>query len=264
MRKYVSLLTLAISSVSMAQVTYSSNFDALAVGNLAGQDGWLTGSGTSNVPAVTNNAWLSSPNSVMLTRPASGGSSFNSVARLFAAGAPSANTRFLSASADIFVQSIDGPDRYFGIGFGTAATATSGFMGVALGGNGLRGGGGSYASYNSLAGGLLQSRSLGDFTGRWIRVSVAADRASATNNVVFTFSGLGTSGGNASETFTRSVNFGTSNLTHIQLFSDWGSTSTTAGTAFVDNVSFQAVPEPATMAVMGLGVAALLRRRKKA
>ncbi|HZH98429.1 MAG TPA: PEP-CTERM sorting domain-containing protein [Fimbriimonadaceae bacterium] len=264
MRKYALLLALAASSVSMAQVTYSTNFDTMSIGNLAGQDGWITGSGTSNVPAVTNNAWLSSPNSVMLTRPASGGSSFNSVSRAFAPGAANAANRMLIASADIFVQSIAGTDRYFGIGFGTSALATGGYMGIALGGNGLRGGGGSYASYNDLAGGLLQSRALGDFSGRWVRVSVAADRMLTTNNVVFTFSGLGTSGGNATETFTKSVNFGTTNISHIQLFSDWGSSSTVAGTAFVDNVSFQAVPEPATMAVMGLGVAALLRRRKRA
>lgn len=40
--------------------------------------------------------------------------------------------------------------------------------------------------------------------------------------------------------------------------------STSGSNAFVDNVSIQAVPEPATMAVLGLGAAALLRRRRRA
>ncbi|RYG33416.1 PEP-CTERM sorting domain-containing protein [bacterium] len=40
--------------------------------------------------------------------------------------------------------------------------------------------------------------------------------------------------------------------------------STSGSNAFVDNVSIQAVPEPATMAALGLGAAALLRRRRRA
>ncbi len=259
-------LALGVVGAASAQVNYGSNFDpsTYAVGTLAGQDGWVTGSGTTNLPLVTNNISFSSPQSVMLTYPGSN-ATFNSVAHPFAAGAPSASTMILTASAKIFVQNIAGTDRYFGIGFGTSTLATSGFLGIALGGNGLRGGGGSYSSYNSFAGGLLQSRTTADYFGRWVGVKILADRSTAVNNVTFQFSGLGTSGGASTETFVKSVNFGTVNLAQVQLFSDWGSSSTVQGTAFIDDAGFgaNAVPEPASMAVLGLGAAALLRRRRK-
>ena len=260
MRNLLALAALAVVSGANAQANYSPNFDALALANLAGQDGWTAGSGTGGV--VTNNASLSPSNSVFLTNTVS---SFNSVGHVMAIGAPSVNTQILTGSANVRVNSVAGADRYFGIGFGTSGLATSGFIGVALGGNGLRGNGGSYASFNGLTNDLLQSRITADFVGRWVNISFTANRALTTNNVVFTFSGLGTGGGAATETFTKSVNFGTTNLTHAQIFTDWDGTSAVAGNANVDDVRFGAnpVPEPATMAALGLGVAAMLRRRKK-
>lgn len=263
--KRLAIFALAVvGAVSAHAQSYSSNFDALSLGNLNGQDGWVTGSGTTNLPTVTNNNSFSPSNSVFLNFPGTN-ATFNSVSHALAAGAPSPATRFISGSARIFVQSLAGADRYFGIGFGTGTLATNGFIGIALGGNGLRGGGGSYASYNSLTTGQLQNRTTADFVGRWVSVAFEADRSLTTNNARFTFSGLGTSGGAATESFVKSVNFGTTNLTHVQMFSDWGSSSTVTGSAYIDNVNFSAsaVPEPASMAVLGLGVAALLRRRKK-
>ncbi|MBX3118561.1 MAG: PEP-CTERM sorting domain-containing protein [Fimbriimonadaceae bacterium] len=250
-----------------AQVNYGTNFDpaTYAPGLLNGQDGWVAGSGSSNLPTVTNNVSFSSPQSVMLVGNPGTGSTFNSSGHLFGAGLPSAGTMLLTASAMVRVDSI-GADRYFGIAFGASALATGGRIGIFLGGNGLRGGGGSYASFNSLAGGLLQSRTTADFLGRWIRVSMTADRSSAVNNMTFTFSGLDTTGGAATESFTRSADLSLINLTHVQVVSDWSSSSAHNGLAFVDNAQFGAnpVPEPATMAVLGIGAMALIRRRKKA
>lgn len=255
-----------IGAAANAQVTYSSNFDPslYSVGGLVGQDSWIAGSGTSNLPQVTNNKSNSPTQSVLLVGNVGSGSNFESNARAFAAGLSTPDTFMLKASAKIWVDAIGGADRYFGIGFGVSALATGGRLGVAIGGNGLRGGGGTYAAYNGLTSGLLQSRTTADFLGRWVDVSVVADRSLTTNNVVFTFGNLGTSGGSATETFTTSADFTGLNLSHIQVFSDWGSSSAVSGTAFIDDVQFQAVPEPATMTALGLGVAALLRRRKKA
>ncbi len=217
---------------------------------------------------MTNNASLSPTQSVLLaTSTATGASTFFTAGHALAAGAPSAATRYLTAQASVFVQSVAGDDRYFGVGFGTSALATSGFAGIALGGNGLRGGAGSYASYNGVTGGLLQARTKADFLGRWVTLQMVADRSLTTNNVTFTFSGLGTSGGSATQTFTTSANFGTTNLTSAQIFCDWGSTSSVQGSAFVDNASFNAsaspVPEPSAFAALGLAALALVRRRRK-
>lgn len=267
-RRLAILALLLSGTCAHAQVTFTSNFDSAAYtpGTLSGQDGWVVGSGTTNVPAVTTTAFNSSPQSVLLVGNPGTGSTFSTSAHPFAAGAPSASTNLLQASATIRVDSVGGADRYFGIGFGTSALATSGFMAIALGGNGLRGGGGSYASFNNLTGGLLQARTTADFLGRWITVSIVADRSITTNNVTFTFSGLDTTGGAATEVFTKSVNFGTTNLAFVQVISDWGSTNTFNGTAFVDDVSFSAtgvaVPEPhqiAMMATTGLAVFATWR-----
>lgn len=263
---FVALATVGAVAAN-AQVNYSSNFDpaTYSTGLLSGQDGWINGSGTSNLPQVTNNVSFSSPQSVMLIGNPGTGSTFMSSGRPFAAGLPAANTMLLTASAMVRVDSI-GADRYFGIAFGIGATATSGRIGVFLGANGLRGGGGTYAAFNSFAGGLLQSRTTADFLGRWIRVSLTADRSSAVNNMTFTFSGLDTTGGAATESFTTSGDLSALNISHIQVVSDWSNSSASNGLAFIDNASFGAnpVPEPATMAVLGMGALALVRRRKKA
>ncbi len=258
---------IALAAAASAQLSYATDFDAgYTPTTLSGQNGWVAGSGTANLPQVTNNASLS-PNQSVLLATGTSGSAFVSSGRSFAAGTPTANTRILSASANIFVQNIAGADRYFGIGFATSTTpiATGGRALIALGGNGLRGGAGSYASFNSLTGGLLQARTTADFFGRWITVLMVADRGLTTNNVTFKFSGLGTSGGAATETFTRSADLTGIGITNLQIVSDYGTTSTVQGSAFVDNVRFAAtpVPEPASMVALGLGAAAMLRRRRK-
>jgi hypothetical protein len=265
MRKFALIGLAMLATSAFSQVNYSSNFDpaAYAPGLLQGQDGWAAGSGSSNLPTVTNNVSFSSPQSVMLIGNPGTGSTFMSTGRAFAAGTPSVNTMILTASAQIRVDSV-GADRYFGIAFGTGNTATSGRLGVFIGGNGLRGGGGSYAAFNGLTTGQLQARTQADYLGRWIGVSLIADRSSTVNNVTFQFTGLGTSGGNATETFVRSVNFAGINLAAVQVVSDWSNSSASNGLAFIDNAQFGAnpVPEPGTMIALGLGAAALLRRRR--
>jgi hypothetical protein len=258
-----SIVGIAGIAISAAQVNYSSNFDSLTLGNLATQDNWVAGSGTAPaVPQVTNNASLSPSNSVLVANTGTG-STFMSAGQAMAIGLPAVNTNILTASANIFVSSVGGADRYFGVGFGVSALATGGRIAIALGGNGLRGGGGSYAAFNGVSSGLLQARSTVDFVGRWVNVSLVADRSLTTNNVTYTFSGLGTSTGNATETFTGSADMSAINLTHAQLFTDWDASGATLGSAFIDDVAFgaNAVPEPATMTI--LGVAALIAARRK-
>jgi hypothetical protein len=263
-------LLLVAATSAFGQVSYSTGFESptfTAGLALTGQDSWVAGSGTgTNVPAVSSTMAYTGTQSVQLNGYPGAGSTFTSSGRAFAAGTPAGVNPMLAMSARLWVDSI-AADRYFGIQFGTAAGATSTSLGMALSGNGLRGGGGGYANFNGLATGLLQARTTADFLGRWVGLSVVADRTLTTNNVVYTFTGLGTSGGLATETFTTSVNFGTQNITHIAVVADWSDTSTgSTGLAFVDDVSFSAspVPEPASMAALGLGALALIRRRKKA
>lgn len=45
---------------------------------------------------------------------------------------------------------------------------------------------------------------------------------------------------------------------------DFAGSDPVAGNAYFDNISVQAVPEPTTMAALGLGALAMLRRRKRA
>lgn len=67
-------------------------------------------------------------------------------------------------------------------------------------------------------------------------------------------------------TFTYNVNAGpiTSGGVTLQLGAATGATPGSFANVSYDNVSIQSVPEPASMAALGLGAAALLRKRRKA
>lgn len=272
------LISLAVVSSAYAQ-SFATDFEAPAysVGALIGQNSWV-GGGTSVTPSndalVTNNKWFgpaASGQSALFNMPGTGGT-WRTNSQALALGNNTSALSTISFSAQVFVDPITAAsaDRYFGLQIGSSNSPTATVVGIALDLKGqLRGGYGySTAStgFNGGTTGVLQTRSISDFTGRWVKLEVVADRSQTTNNVTFTFSGLGTSGGSATETFVKSYNFGsgpgTSNVTHFSMVADWV-TGAAAGSAYFDDVQIQAVPEPATMTLLALGALAT-RRRKKA
>lgn len=274
------ILSLAILSVVAASAnaqSFSADFEAptYSVGVLTGQNGFALG-GTTITPAnpwnVTNNRWFgpaASGQSAVQSYSGTGGS-WNTTSQAIALGNGATGVPIISFSAQIWVDGITAAssDRYFGLQIGTSNSPTATVIGIALDLKGqLRGGYGySTAStgFNGSSTGVLQTRSIADFVNRWVGVSVNINRT--TGDVVYTFSGLGTSGGNATETFARNYSFltgpGTGAVTHFSMVSDWV-TSAGTGTAYFDNVSIEAVPEPMTMTVLALGAVAALRRRNR-
>ncbi len=271
---FLPLAALALAAAASADVDFSTGFDApdyTAGSPVVGQAGWVAGTGSALEGVVSTDRSLSGGQSLRIdsldaNRYSSGVG--------FASGPPAQN-RYLTAYADIFVESAE-PGRYFGIGFGinpnpNVVTPREGNarIVIALDGQGLRGGTGLFESYNSETGGLFQARAASDFVGRWINVRIVADRSRTTDNVAFTFSGLGTSGGTSTTTFVRSQDFGTGSFGHGQVVSSIvGNSKGDDGVAYIDNLRFNAgaapVPEPASLAALGLGALAVVRRRRKA
>jgi len=94
-------------------------------------------------------------------------------------------------------------------------------------------------------------------TGGWHHLSILSTGSSfqysIDGNLVYTDNTASLPGNESLQTvFVQAYNFGNANFTGQSYSAYW------------DNINAQAVPEPATMAALGFGALAMLRRRKKA
>lgn len=264
MKKTILAMTVlaALSAVGSAQ--WVSDFEAPShnVGTLAGQGGWLAGSGGTSLP----NGEVS--NALAATGTQS--------ARYAFVNGVGSNTIFSNARAAAFTPTVSAPVQltysfymdtpaganvnraWWGM-LGTGVNSSNVYAGVSFGQDGNIRFGLTYGEmYGSTPAAWLSQNRLADMSGRWLTVSITADGANATATV----SGLGTTTGLSTVTATRAK---VGAITHVTMSSDWlASSANSTGTAYFDDMTVAAVPEPATLLALGAGAAALLRRRRKA
>jgi len=263
MKKTILAMTVLAALSAVASAQWVTGFESPYVpGSLTGQDGWLAGSGGTAAPngGVTNSFARTGLQSAQYSFVNGVGTN-----TIFSNGKVAAFTPTAAAPVQLtysfYMDPVTGANvnrAWWGM-LGTGVNASNVYAGVSFGQDGNIRFGLSYSEmYGSTAAAWLSQNRLADMSGRWLDVSIIANGA----NVTATVSGLGTSTGAATVTATRAR---TGAITHVVMSSDWLVVSANStGTAYFDDMSIAAVPEPATMLALGAGVAALLRRRRKA
>jgi len=255
--KKVLLSALALSAVAASQavVLYSTSFEAPTFtvaplfNGVSGQDGWES---TSTVPAITNTIARTGSQSLVhgtRTQTASSTGSLNrftwkDISSAWAAAATAGNT-VINTSVWCFIPAT-----------GTAQNQNIGIQLYANAGGAIVG----QITYNPAtnlivtfgeAGTGNAFNVTGSFRGAWTQFGLSAN--TATGLVTASVNGVNLT----PQTFTST------NFSDMDIFtgSPAGIASTGVNVAW-DDYSVEAVPEPATMAALGLGLAAVARRRK--
>lgn len=268
MKKLLIIASLAAVGSANAQVLLGDSFNSKVVGsNIVGQGFEVDNTGTSATwvrdgsaaTASVSNTQAVSGNSLFIDRTAATGATWfygDLNSGLPVAYSPSVtsfvyNADFYLASASSNLGAI-GWDIY-----------TSGFARMAR--LMIRGDGAVVFSAPNTAG-VLSSFSITNAIQRntWVNLQVNQVMNSATSSTFsFAVNGVAINNGTfgvLSYTLTNAAGV-TPTDADIQM-TNFGAT-TVADDYYVDNYRVEAVPEPATMSALGLGLAAMLRRRKK-
>lgn len=244
----------ATATTAFAQVPFSTSFEAsegfIAGGSADGIDGWANGSGGGVSHSVSTAQAFTGTQSIVFDNSGSN-TSFYSIRR--ALNNDYSLVPVVTVSTKLYIDGSTGADRLYGLLGTNSATGTMGstILGITVSGTGVVRAGATWGSTYSGAG-------IGTFTtghaDRWLTLTFTFDSTTRAATA---------SASNGVETFTWSGTAGsTGNLLNFNLGSDYDGSAARNGIGYFDDV--QAVPEPATLAALGLGALALVRRRRNA
>ncbi len=229
---------LGAAVASQAQVLYSTGFESFANGALSGQGGWLTDPGYD----VVNNFARTGSKSVRFDTGPAAGSNWGWWDPLTYNPVTNANKILKSTIWIHYNEDNSVADSFFGLDMYSPAVTR-----VAL----------AQISSAGLVQGSVAAGSITTFAGltanknQWNRLDVTLNYNSGLMSVALN--------GTTSATTLSLASVATTVIDDVDLVSR----ATGFEVGHFDDLSIQAVPEPGTMAALGLGAAALLRRRKK-
>jgi hypothetical protein len=247
---------LTVAAAGNAQVLYSTSFEAptyVAGSPIGGVDGWANGSGTGGSQSVSDVGGATGSQSLYWNN-GTGSTGFYSVRR--AMPSLSGPQTGYNVSMKLAVQSDTTAGRYYGLYLVSTATSTLGgtTFGITISGDGTVRAGKTWGDTYGTSG-IIGQAAAGTFADRWLTVTLDVDKV--TNNGVARISGFGAGQSDIFANFT-----GIGATLGLNIGTDYGPSGAT-GRAYMDDLSINAVPEPATMAALGLGLAAFARRRRR-
>jgi hypothetical protein len=244
MKKILIISALAALTVAANAQSFTTSFEAPTYSTTAlGVDGWIAGSGTMTQSISTAQA-ASGTQSVFVTGT---GTNFSSLRQNLGAS----STLGYTASVKIWLdpQNAVGT-RLFGL-YASTGTLGGTTLGLTVGADGgVRTGTTWAATYAT-----TPNSTMTDFTGKWLTVTLVKNNDGTGSATV---SGFG-----AGNTDSYTQNFATvGSVQYFQFGTDYDTAST--GSAYIDDFQFAMtpVPEPASMAALGLGALALIRKRR--